>query len=171
MDLVGVLVSLGSIGLALAGFVGLLTVFRDRREPWPPIEAQGVRVLLMTSVAAMLFSLAPVPALVAEAPTGSLWAAALALIGLFIGYFAVAIPLEIRRRPLPVRYPVLLWSVLAGQAVVAIAALLGAAGLLGLRHPASYVAALIWLLFVAAIQFLAQIFAMLREPRPTGANE
>lgn len=167
MALAGLFVGFASIALALTGFVGLIAVYRGRRQKWSPVEIQGLRILLVTSIAAMLFGLLPVPFLLAGVGATLTWALCLFLLGGFLLFFGIVVPLALHRERIGPR-GALFWSIIAGQILVGALTWIAAAGI-GLAQPAIYALGLAWLLLVAALQFMVQIVRMI-DPADRGTD-
>jgi hypothetical protein len=55
------LLTAAQIGLALAGFAGLVTVFRKADREWIPQEVAGMKLIFEHTFADVFFSLLPFP--------------------------------------------------------------------------------------------------------------
>ncbi|MDP2705517.1 MAG: hypothetical protein Q8O71_03970 [bacterium] len=56
----GFLLTLAQVGIAFAGFSGLITVFRKSEKPWTLIEIAAVKLILQHTLGLFCFSLLPV---------------------------------------------------------------------------------------------------------------
>lgn len=158
MDAVAALSVYAQLAVALTGFAGLFTAFRDPKA-WSEIEIIGLRILLVTSVGAMGFAAVPIPFLLGGGGDG-VWMVALALLGAFCLFFFAAILVTVLKDGVKPRVRGLFWPIISGQGAVSLLMLLAAADIAP-RGPAIYCGGLVWLLAVATLQFLLQIFAVL----------
>lgn len=171
MDAAAALSVFAQLAVALTGFSGLLTGFRGGAR-WTPVELESLRILLVTSVGAMAFSIAPAPFLVAGADSVLVWTWGALALGAFLGFLFAGIMIIVFGRRLKARRPALMWTLTAGQFLIAALLLASAFDLFSLRGPGVYCAGIVWLLLIATLQFLSQIFSMLRggeDPAPPAA--
>ena len=163
MDEIATLGLFAQLAVALTGFAGLLTAFRSRREGWLPIEVAGIKILLMTSVAAMGFSALPVPMLVAGWSVDRAFGLSSVLLGAhFIVAFAAGLHMVLKKKLRP-RRPVLFWIFTAALIPMAALLFLSAFGVLA-PGAGLYCAGLLFLLVVATAQFLFQVLASITQP-------
>jgi hypothetical protein len=154
----GILQTIAEISVAFTGFTGVVAVFGRRADqPWIPLELFRFRVLLGASLAALLFSLLPFIFHYAGVSNRLTWTAGSALITLHLAIVAahdartlVRIPRERHRAPL--HGPELLVSAIAlGVWLIQV---LNVLSFFGDRSFAAYLVALIYYLFVAAVNFI-----------------
>ena len=153
-----VLLTLCEVSVAFAGFSGLITAFLSRRESaWREVEKLRFWQVLTYSLTALLFSLLPVFLDWAGLASTALWrvsSAALALGILFVGtsFFRWANRLPDAERALFSR-PLVLFTAIGLVGSVAVTALNAAhVGFSGGRAP--YLAALLWMLYMAGLNFV-----------------
>lgn len=161
MDAVAALSVYAQLAVALTGFAGLFTAFRGL-EKWSPVEIVGLRILLLMSVGALAFAALPIPFLLGGAGEW-VWTAALAGLGAFCFYFFAAIFIIVFKHKIRPRIPALFWPIVIGQGSTALLMFLAAADIAP-RGPAVYCGGLTWLLAVATLQFLLQIFSAITAP-------
>ena len=153
------------LAVALTGFAGLLTAFRTRGT-WSPVEIAGLHILLLTSVGAMAFSVAPLPALLAGTPEAQVWSLASLALGLFLLLMTAGGLRMVLAQKLRSRRPLIFWLLVTALGATAAAEFAAAADLFDWRGPATYSIGVIALLAVATLQFLLQIFSTLSEAPP-----
>ena len=167
MDEAGhVLLAIAGIATTLAGFSGLMIAFRRERSKLTIAQSIAVRVLMMTSISAMIFALVPVPFIFGGLRDDILWAALLGLLGVHLLYFSIVVPIDLRGRKVRLSPRFVVFASI--HALTGIAMLAGALDVAGMRQPATYMAGLVWLIAVAAAQLLVSIFfvlALLPAPR------
>lgn len=168
--------TIASIGATLAGFSSLAIAFGPKRGSLTVAQKLTVRVMMMVSLSAMLFALAPLPFIIAGAPPALLWTVCLALLATHLLFFAIVVPFDLRRRKTRLRWGIFL-SFIVVQSGVGIVMLLGALDIENLRSPATYICGLIWLLAVGSIQLIFHIYqvhakldtvAATRRSQPSG---
>jgi hypothetical protein len=156
-----ILYTLAQVATTLAGFSGLVVVFRVRgTEAWSRAELRTFWFLLGDSFLVLFFSLLPLPLALANWSQDALWGLCNTLLG---GWFVVGDVLaflgERKDRMLrqvtivPVITPVL-FTMFAIAPLMAIALFLSAFDWIVRRGQAIFVLGLIILLMFAAVQFL-----------------
>jgi hypothetical protein len=149
--------TLAEIGIALAGFTGIVAVLgRRARGDWTPLELAQMRLLLEASLGVVFFSLLPVLLQMAVESHQTTWRIA----NVFLAVFQISIMALFFRRALLVAVPNLPASgrrvayPLAGAGIAVIAAQLLAG--IGMVREASltYLLGLIWFLVIAALTFV-----------------
>jgi hypothetical protein len=152
--------TVASIAATLAGFSGLAIAFGRGQDGLSFAQKLTVRVMMVVSISAMLFALAPLPFLVGGARPDVVWTIGLGLLTVHLFYFAIAVPLDLRRRKLPLRWKTFL-TFNSVQVGVGLTMLLGTLDVAGLRSPATYLFGLVWLITVAALQLIVHVHATL----------
>jgi hypothetical protein len=155
------LYTLAGVASALAGFSGVVIVFRQQgAKDWSRTELRYLWFLIGDSFLVVLFALLPVPLLLAGWSPEAIWAFCSALLGVWIivaDVLAIRGEYNDRKAREPVMIP-LVTPILYGLSVVA--AVMGAALLLSAfdflvpRGQAIYVLGLIVLLGFGALEFL-----------------
>jgi hypothetical protein len=156
-----VLNTLAEVAITLAGFSGVVVVFRLRgAHSWSPTELRILWLLIGDSLLVLFFSLLPFPLALANWSHDALWGFCNALLGSwFIVGDLLALRGERRDRAaqqlltVPVITPIL-YVVVIVALVMGIALWLSALDLLVARGQAIYVLGLIALLAFAAMEFL-----------------
>lgn len=148
------LLALAQMGLALAGFSGIIAALQGDPRTWSVQEAGALRLLLECCF--LVVFLALVPLLIADVASAAfaarLAAGVLAVVAL--AWMASGV-VRMRRLRTRARRP-RLFAVLAGGLLALSVAELGvAAGLL--VQPVLYAGTLIWLLVFASVQFFASL--------------
>jgi hypothetical protein len=165
-----VLYTLAEVGVTLAGFSGLVVVFRLRgTEAWTPTELRIFWLLLGDSFLVTIFALLPVPLALANWSPEAVWGLCNALLGsLFIVVDLLVLQGERRDRAtrqhvtVPVITPLLIiMSIVAF--VMGLALWLSALDLIVGRGQAVYVLGLILMIAFAALEFLFFIGLMARQ--------
>jgi hypothetical protein len=148
--------TVAEIGIALAGFTGVVAVLgRRARGDWTPPELAGVRLLLETSLGVVFFAFVPVLFEMATSSPSGAWrlsnaflaAFGLLLIGAFFRRSLLAADPQIVNPDRRVAFAL----AGAGLAVI-IAQLLAAAGLVS-ELSLTYLLGLVWLLLIAGLAF------------------
>ena len=168
-----ILYTLAGVASALAGFSGVVVVFRQQGvRDWTPPELRYLWFLIGDSFLVVLFSLIPVPMHLAGWSEDLIWALCCALLGTwFVAANIIAISGEVRDRktgqyvPIPLVSPTLIALTVVG-AIVAVALWLAAFDLLVPRGEAIYIVGLIVLLAFAGLEFM--FFIGRAAVRPTG---
>jgi hypothetical protein len=159
------LLSLSQLGLGLAGFAGIVGVFRRSNETLVPQDFFGLRVILELTLASVFFGLIPPWAFLAfsDEPT------ALQLSSLLLAiFFIVDLLIEVgrlrehKRRGFPPRHPSLLFWLLFVPEVLAFGLLIVNA--IWLANDAVYIGPIIYLLFAASVQFFVLVSSPKTEP-------
>jgi len=165
-----VLYTLAEVAVTLAGFSGLVVVFRMRGiEAWTPTELRIFWLLLGDSFLVTIFALLPVPLALANWSPEAVWGLCNALLGtLFIVVDLLVLQGERRDRAtrqhvtVPVITPLLIiMSIVAF--VMGLALWLSALNLIVQRGQAVYVLGLILMIAFAALEFLFFIGLMARQ--------
>ena len=128
-----VLTVIAEIGVALAGFSGIVVALRQRSvESWSILEVLRLRLMLYASVSALLFALLPFAPHHLGASPAVIWSASsLALAVLFV--FALSLP-SARTRPSRTGLSLRWYVFYSSGTLIATATLLAnAGGLLGAR--------------------------------------
>lgn len=171
-----VLYTLAQVAITLAGFSGVVVVFRQRGiHAWSPTELRIFWLLIGDSLLVLLFSLLPIPLALANWSHDAIWGFCNALLGSwFILGDLLALQGEQRDRAarqlitVPVITPIL-YVVVVVALGMGIALWLSVWNLIVPRGQAVYVLGLIALLAFAAVEFLFFIGLMSREGRGQGA--
>ena len=153
-----VLIVIAEISVALVGFSGIIAVFRQRGiSSWPPHIAYRFLFMCQNAFAAMAFALLPFLLYYTSRLSEATWELSSAL-------FAVSLVFLIwqtysRAKDLPVASRAQLssgWMLTyqSGSFLIALILVANALSLLGAAGPAAYLAALGWLLFLAASLFV-----------------
>ncbi len=154
-----VLTVIGEIGVALAGFSGIVVALRQRSvESWSPTEVLRLRFMLYGSVSTVVSALLPfVPHHLGASPvlTWSVSSLLLAVLLGLVGFFSVT-----RITPLRSGLSSRWWVVYMLGTVVTFAALIAnAAGLLGGPGLGLYLVGVVVLLFYAITLFVRLVLA------------
>jgi hypothetical protein len=165
-----VLYTLAEVAVTLAGFSGLVVVFRLRgTEAWTPTELRIFWLLLGDSFLMVIFAFLPIPLALANWSPEAVWGLCNALLGsLFIVIDLLVFQGERRDRAAGqlVTVPVIT-PLLVGMSIVALvmglALWLSALDLLVARGQAMYVLGLILMIAFAAVEFLFFIGLMARQ--------
>ena len=165
-----VLYTLAEVGVTLAGFSGLVVVFRLRgTEAWTPTELRIFWLLLGDSFLVTIFALLPVPLALAGWSPEAVWGLCNALLGsVFIVIDVLVLQGDRRDRAagqlvtVPVITPLLYVMSVAGF-VMGLALWLSAFDLVVQRGQAMYVLGLIFGVAFAAVEFLFFIGLMAHE--------
>jgi hypothetical protein len=164
-----VLYTLAEVAVTLAGFSGLVVVFRLRgTEAWTPTELRIFWLLLGDSFLVVVFAFLPIPLTLASWSPDAVWGLCNALLGsLFIVVDLLVFQGERRDRAARqlVTVPVIT-PLLVGMSIVAfvmgLALWLSALDLIVGRGQAIYVLGLILMIAFAALEFLFFIGLMAR---------
>jgi hypothetical protein len=165
-----VLYTLAEVAVTLAGFSGLVVVFRLRgTEAWTPTELRIFWLLIGDSFLVVIFALLPIPLALAGWSPDALWGLCNALLGsMFIVVDMLVFQGERRDRAtrqhvtVPVITPLLIiMSIVAF--VMGLALWLSALNLIVGRGQAVYVLGLILMIAFAALEFLFFIGLMARQ--------
>jgi hypothetical protein len=165
-----VLYTLAEVGVTLAGFSGLVVVFRLRGiEAWTPTELRIFWFLISDSFLLVIFALLPVPLALANWSPEALWGLCNALLGsCFILGDLLVLQGERRDRAAKQRITVpvitpLLYVMSFVAFVMGVALWFSVADLVVPRGQAVYVLGLILLIAFAAMEFLFFIGLMARQ--------
>ena len=155
MDGESLLTSAIEVGIALAGFSGIVAVLDQRRQGgWRNADKLRLQLLLQTSFSAVLFSMLPLFLLSMRLMPSSVWRLSS---GIWLTYIAIEIPLRIRQvarfqkeapEPIPRTYAAV---VISGLVVTVALQLLNAASL-GQAWP--HLLTIIWAIILALTQFV-----------------
>lgn len=167
-----VLYTLAEVAVTLAGFSGVVVVFRLRgAQAWSPTELRILWLLIGDSFLVLFFALLPIPLALANWPYDTLWGFCNGLLG---SWFIVGDLLVLRgeRRDraaqrlitVPVITPIL-YIILIVALAMGIALWLSVWNLIVPRGQAVYVLGLIVLLAFAAVEFLFFIGLMSQQGR------
>jgi hypothetical protein len=157
-EVIALLSTLSSVAAAMVGFSGLLTAFRVSVETLDPNDVSNIRILLIFSVAALLFAIIPLPFHVVGNDEAMFVALTIAL-GIFLAVWLWQSPRWMRRHQLKPRNTRLYWGMLVLQA--ALGATLIVAGFSGANVAFYYLAGVLWCLITAIVVFVVQVFVML----------
>src|SRR5438876_385164 len=137
------------VGVTLAGFTGVVTVFRSPASRWQPNEIAGLKWMLEHSFAAVFFALLPFALNEWICREPELWRVlCLLLAAFFVGELGIQV---VRFRRTPPRSPKVLGLFMGITLLVLIFLVASAFGGSALRAGSI---ALIWLLVVAGAQFM-----------------
>jgi hypothetical protein len=157
----GVLYALAEVAVALAGFSGLVVVFRFQGvRRWSPMELRMLWLLIGDSFLVLLFSLLPVPLSLFGWSASLIWSVCPALLGtwFFLGSgLAIRGDRADRARGISVSVPAftpILSAVVVGSIVMGAALWLSVFDLGVPRGQGIYVLGLILLVAYAAVEFL-----------------
>jgi hypothetical protein len=101
-EVIALLSTLSSVAAAMVGFSGLLTAFRVSVETLDPNDVSNIRILLIFSVAALLFAIIPLPFHVVGNDEAMFVALTIAL-GIFLAVWLWQSPRWMRRHQLKPR--------------------------------------------------------------------
>lgn len=149
--------TLAEVGIALAGFTGIVAVLgRRARGDWTPVELARMRLLLEASLGVVFFALVPVLLQMAVRSQQAVWR----LSNVFSAVFHISIMALFFRRAFLLAVPSLRPSErrvvypLAGAGIGVIAAqLLAGIGVIA-EASLTYLLGLTWLLLIAALTFI-----------------
>lgn len=158
METLDLLLALAAIAASLVGFTGLLTAFQASRDSLLPNDISNIRILLIFSVSALVFSMLPTAVFIFGVGAGA-WRALCGLLGLFLAIWLFQSPLWMRRHRIRPRKPHVYWPMLMLQAGLGLAVI--AAALAGRSPAAFYVLGVLWCLLTAVVVFVVQIFVLL----------
>lgn len=157
-----ILTTTAEVGIALAGFSGIVAVLGRRAEgAWSGADRVRLTMLLETSFAAVLWSFAPLVLLSAEVAPQRVW---LLTSGGYVGYMLLQFPLRTRQltsadradSDVPIR-PWYLAFVISGAVAHTLLQLANAAWL---RAPWPHIVAVLWALTLGFVMFVR----LLRSP-------
>jgi hypothetical protein len=97
-DPLDLLPTLAEVSVTLAGFSALLVVIRRGESKWLPSEVVALYVMVGNSLAALLFSLLPLPLVYMGIPRAIVWSLCSVLLAVFILFTGWAIPRLARQR-------------------------------------------------------------------------
>ena len=146
-----------SVAVAVIGFAGLLAALRTASAPLSRADMVNIRILLIFSLGALLFSLVPLP--LSHLTAERLWPPLTIVLAAFLLLWPIRSPFWYRARGIRPRRPVLYWSILATEAVIG--SILMARGLSGAAGGSDYLFGVGWCLLVAIVTFVAQVFSLL----------
>lgn len=165
-----VLYTLAQVAITLAGFSGLVVVFRARgTQGWSSMELRILWFLLGDSLFVLFFSLLPVPLMLANWSQDTLWSVCNSLLGSWFIVANILVFVGERRdralsRPTTVRIITpLLYALTVVGLVMGIALWLSAFDFIVHRGEAVFVLGLLMLLVFAALEFLFFIGLMSQE--------
>jgi hypothetical protein len=166
-----ILYTLAQVATTLAGFSGLVVIFRVRGvQAWSRAELRTFWFLLGDSFLVLFFSLLPLPLALANWPQDALWGVCNALLGSwFVVGDVLAFLGERKDRVLrqvtivPVITPLLIGMSAAIAPLIAVALWLSAFDCIVRRGQAIFVLGLIVLLMYAAVEFLFFIGLMSQQ--------
>ena len=153
-----VLYTLAEVAVTLAGFSGLVVVFRlPGTRSWSPTELGVLWFLIGNSLIVLFLSLIPIPLALAQCSQDGIWGFCNGLLAVWF-FAGNVIGIRARRRdPTRVSVPIItpaLWFTLVVAFAMGTALLLSAFNVLLPRSQSLYVLGLIVLLGFAAVQFL-----------------
>jgi hypothetical protein len=149
--------TMAEVGIALAGFTGIVSVLgRRARGDWTPVELARMRLLLEASLGVVFFAFIPVLLKRAVASPDIVWRTC----NVFLAVFQMSVVLHFFRRALlkgpstllPAERRVIYPLGAAGLAVT-VAQLFAGAGLVA-EASVTYLLGLIWLLLIASLTFV-----------------
>ncbi len=155
----GVLTVIAEIGVALAGFSGIVVALRQRTvESWSPAEIFRLRLMLYASVSTFLFALLPfIPYHLGASPSLT-WSVSSLVLAVLFGS-ALILPAT-RTPPSRTGLSFRWWVFYSSGTVIAISVLLAnAGGLLGGPSFGLYLVGLAWLLLYATTLFVRLVLA------------
>lgn len=167
MDFQESLATIAQIGIALAGFSGLVVVLRKNAGPLNAIEKYRLSVLLATAFGAMFLALLPDTLHHLGYQGDVLWRISSAFLFLFSAIFLVAWLLTSRRffRVAREIFNVRAFSLMSvGHFINLMLQSLVAFDLWGGGKPGIYLLGLAWLLAHASQQFVRMLFIQPKEP-------
>lgn len=155
--------TIAEVAMALTGFTGILTVFRHQQH-WTQIELIALSHLLGIGIGASFFALLPMPLLASSLPIAVTWRLCLPALGFGIMGLVVWNDRNRRRHHIRPRWRFAYWPLQSlGFGLAAL--LIGAAFTSMLRHPALYLAGLLWMVLVGMLQFMVQVLRSLPPPK------
>ena len=89
-----ILQTTAEVSVALAGFTGVVAAFGQRRGSWSDIDTLRFRVMLFTSLSALVFSILPFALHHMRSEASSTWAISS---GLLASYFVITVFVDTRR--------------------------------------------------------------------------
>jgi hypothetical protein len=154
----GILETIAELSVAFTGFTGVVAVFGRRPEaPWAPVEVFRFRVLLGASLATLFFSLLPFILHYSGLSNLVLWRACSGLVALHLASVAALDSRSLVRLRREGARP-FFFALEASVAIVALpifsAQVVNALGYLGDVSFALFLSALVYYLFVAAVNFV-----------------
>ena len=153
--------TIAEIGVAFAGFSGLVIAFRRKAGPLSAVHKYRLRVLLALGFAAMFLSLLPDLLSGTGLPSATLWrlagATALTFSCAFLGWWLTASWRMMRLVP-EIFHAAAVLRMTAGHFAIILLLLASVAGVTGKGAMVAYQAALIWYLLHAAQQFSRMLF-------------
>ncbi|MDY7041806.1 MAG: hypothetical protein SVX38_13195 [Chloroflexota bacterium] len=167
-----ILYALAGAAVTIAGFSGVVVVLPLRGSPvWSPTEIRMLRLLITDSLVVFFLALLPVPLWLANWPSGTIWGFCSALLGswLVLGdYLAIrgeqrdrtANPSNTNPINAPIRYGIYLVAFVTGVVLW-----LSVWDLVVPGGQALYVLGLMFLLAIAAIEFVFFIGLMMLQNR------
>ena len=158
--------TIAEIGIAFAGFSGLVIAFRRKAGPLSEVHKYRLRVLLTLAFGAMFLALLPDLLSSLEVPAGALWRAATLVAAVFSCAFLAWWFAASRRmmRLVPEIFSALaLLRMVVGHVSILVLLVIVAAGGLERYGPGVYLAALAWYLLHAAQQFSRMLFIQPRN--------
>ena len=161
MDSLETLTTIAEIGIALAGFSGLIVVLRKSSGPLNAIEKYRMAVLLATAFGAMFLALMPGALLHLGLADDILWRTSSAFLTAFSFAFVICWVLSSRRFFNVAReiFSVPAFSLMTvGHLTNMVLQLSVTLGLWGGGKPGVYLLGLIWLLAHASQQFVRMLF-------------
>jgi hypothetical protein len=158
------LLTVAEISMIFAGFSGILMVLRRRPEGWLPVELLALRLMVGSSLSALLFSFVPVVLFQLGASGTALWRTSSASLGLFLLAMLIGIPIVARRMGARPQAPRLTALGAGISAVVIVAQCTNAFGW-GIRSgPGLYLLGAVWLLLSAAAPLVVFVAQQRAEP-------
>jgi hypothetical protein len=118
-----ILQTTAEVSVALAGFTGVVAAFGQRRGHWASIDTVRFRVMLLTSLAALVFSILPFAVHHMNATSATTWAVSSALLASYLVVHVFIDTHRLRNGEIPKDPQFRAWSLalaysLAGAAVV-----------------------------------------------------
>ena len=167
LEIPGSLQVIAEIGVALAGFSGLVVAFRRERGPLNAIEKFRLQVLLTLALGGTFLSFLPELFLFAEVASASVWLYSSLCVVFYSGVF-VTWWIAASRKIARIAPEIFNWFAFSrmtvGHATVVVLLLAAIFYPAQLSAAAAYVLALIWYLLHAAQQFTRMLFVQYSDP-------
>jgi hypothetical protein len=165
MDAEETFLTLAEVGIALAGFSGIVAVLGGRAQgSWPDIDRLRLSILLQTSFSAVLWSFAPIVLFYAELDPPVTWSITS---GSYALYLVIGVGYRIRQTRAIARSqpelvdPQYVALVVSGVVVIAVLQIINA---IILRTLWPHLVAILWALVTAFIQFVRLLRGIWAQP-------
>ena len=156
MEILGTLENLAEVGVAITGFAGIVAaVAYSASGSWSDTDRLSFRALVRWSLGATFLAYLPVVFMSFGDLVPAPWRISNAVFASFHGYIFFEAFRSLREHPETVTLRTRV--VLAMGAVVFAAEIAAAAGPLAFVAPSVYLIAVLWFLFIAALQFLVLV--------------